>query len=118
MYDYITMCASGQARASGAGRRRSDGGDASLAGEGLVADPVGRVGGGAQALSAVGLVVLVVALEPHHRAVVLEGEHVGGDAVEEPAVVADDHRAARKGEQRVLEGPQRVDVEVVGRLVE
>ena len=43
---------------------------------------------------------------------------MGGDAVEEPAVVADDHRAAGEGEERVLEGAQRVDVEVVGRLVE
>ena len=28
-----------------------------------------------------------VALEPPHLAVALEGQHVGGDAVEEPAVV-------------------------------
>ena len=66
----------------------------------------------------VGLVVLVVALEPDHLAVALEGEHVRGDAVEEPAVVADDDHAAGEVEQRVLERAQRVDVEVVGRLVE
>jgi hypothetical protein len=52
-------------------------------------------------------------------AVALEGEDVGGDAVEEPAVVADDHGAAGEFlEQRVLERAQGVDVEVVGRLVE
>ena len=50
--------------------------------------------------------------------VALEGQHVGGDAVEEPAIVADDHGAAGEGLEAVLEGPQRVDVEVVGGLVE
>jgi hypothetical protein len=35
-----------------------------------------------------------VALEPFDVAVALEGEDVGGDAVEEPAVVADDDGAA------------------------
>ena len=43
---------------------------------------------------AVGLVVGVVALEPDDFAVALEGQDVRGDAVEKPAVVADDHRAA------------------------
>ncbi len=43
---------------------------------------------------------------------------MGGDAVEEPAVVGDDDGAAGEGEQRLLERAQRVDVEVVGRLVE
>nr|MBA2636725.1 hypothetical protein [Solirubrobacterales bacterium] len=33
------------------------------------------------------------------------------------AVVADHHRAPREGQQRVLQRAQRVDVEVVGRLV-
>jgi hypothetical protein len=32
-------------------------------------------------------VVLEVALEPFDMAVALEGEHVGGDAIEKPAVV-------------------------------
>jgi hypothetical protein len=75
---------------------------------GLVAEPAVPVG----------FVVLVVALEPHHLAVALEGEDVGGDAVEEPAVVADHHGAAGEVEQRLFQRAQRVDVEVVGRLVE
>src|ERR1700709_1572188 len=40
-------------------------------------------------------VILEIAFEPFDMAVVLEGEHVGGDAVEEPAVMADDHGATR-----------------------
>ena len=76
------------------------------------------IGGGAEPAPAVGLVVGVVALEPDHLAVAFEGEDVRGDAVEEPAVVADDRRAAGKFEQRLLERAQRVDIEIVGRLVQ
>ena len=67
---------------------------------------------------AIGLVVLVVAFEPDDLAVALEGQHVRGDAIEEPAIVADDDGAAGEVEQRLLERAQRVDVEIVGRLVE
>src|ERR1700675_3431530 len=58
--------------------------------EGLVAEAVRLVGGGAEALLAVGFVVLVVALEPLDTALALEGQHVRGDRVEEPAIVAED----------------------------
>ena len=64
------------------------------------------------------LVVADVALEPADLAVALEGEDVGRDPVEEPAIVADDHDAARERLEARLEGAQRVDVEVVRRLVE
>src|SRR5215469_5174488 len=47
-----------------------------------------------------------------------EGENMSGDAIEKPAIVADDHGAAGKVLQRLLERAQRVDVEIVGRLVE
>src|SRR5689334_4808154 len=84
----------------------------------LVLDAMRLVGVGAEALAAVGLVVGEVALEPAHLGVALEREDVRGDAVEEPAVVADDDRAPREREQGVLERAHRVDVEIVGRLVE
>src|SRR5262249_55428983 len=63
-------------------------------------------------------VVAPRALEPDRLAVPLEGEDVGRDAVEKPAVVRDHDGAARELEQRLLERAQRVDVEVVRRLVE
>src|SRR5207249_1201105 len=78
-----------------------------------VLDPVRALGLRAEPPAPVGLVVLVVALEPDRAALALEGEDVGGDAVEEPAVVADDHGAAAEVDERVLHGAQRVDVEVV-----
>ena len=58
------------------------------------------------------------AFEPRRLRVALEGEDVRRDAIEEPAIVRDHHGAAGEVEQRLLEGAQRVDVEVVGRLVE
>jgi hypothetical protein len=51
-------------------------------------------------------------------AVVLEGEDVRGDAVEEPAIVRDDDRAAGEALEGLLERADGVHVEVVGRLVE
>src|ERR1700676_2526016 len=87
-------------------------------GEPLVADAVRLIGLGAEAPPAVGLVGLVVALEPDDLGIALEGEDVRGDAIEEPAVVADHHRAAGEGEESLLERPQGVHVEIVGGLVE
>ena len=71
----------------------------------------------AQAALAVRLVVLVVALEPFDVAVALEGQDVGRDAVQEPAIVADDHGAAGEAVQRLFQCPQGIDVQVVGRFV-
>ena len=54
----------------------------------------------------------------HDHAVVLEGDDLVADAVEEIAVVGNaDHRAVEIRE-RFLQHPQRGQVEVVGRLVE
>src|SRR5690625_1510184 len=84
----------------------------------LVLDPLWLVGSRAEPTPPVGLVLLVVPLVPDHLAVALEGEDVGGDAVEEPAVVGDDDGAPGEVEERLLERAQGVDVEVVRRLVE
>jgi dipeptide/tripeptide permease len=43
---------------------------------------------------------------------------VRGDPVEEPAVVGNDHRAAGKREQGVLQGAEGVHVEIVGRFIQ
>src|SRR6185369_13282165 len=80
-------------------------------GELLVLDAVRLVRLGAEAALAVGLIAFVVALEPDHLRVALEGQNVGGDTVEEPAVVADHHRAAGEGDERIFQSPQGVDVE-------
>jgi len=79
---------------------------------------MGLVGCGPQARFPVRLVVGVVPVEPDDPAVPLEGEDVGGDPVEEPAVVADHHHAAREIFQPVLQGPQGVHVQIIRGLVE
>ena len=72
----------------------------------------------AEAPAAVGLVILIVPLEPRHLTVALEREHMRRDPIEEPAVVADHDDAAGEVEQRFLEGAKGIDVQVVGGLVE
>src|SRR6202040_2498665 len=59
-----------------------------------------------------------IALEPLDMAVALKGEDMRGDTVQKPAIVADDHGATGKVLQRLLERTQRIDIEIVGRLVE
>src|SRR5664279_4010302 len=90
----------------------------SVADELLVGDAVRAIGGGAELLMAEALVGLEVPLEPAHLRIALEGEHMRGDAVKEPAIVGDDDRATGKGEEGLLERAQRVGVEIVGRLIE
>src|SRR5690348_6931847 len=64
----------------------------------LVADAVRPVRRVPEQFAAVLLVGLEVALEPRDLRVPFEGEHVRRHAVQEPAVVGDDHRAAGEGE--------------------
>ena len=64
---------------------------------------------GTEALDLVLLVALEVALVPEPLRVALVGEDVSGDAIEEPAIMRGDHRAARELEQRVLEGAEGLD---------
>src|SRR5918994_7680377 len=89
-----------------------------VAGELAVRRAVRTGGLDAEPLDLVLLVVLEVALEPEPLRLALVGEDVGGHAVEEPPVVADHHGAAGEVQQRPLEAGERLDVEVVGRLVE
>ena len=71
-----------------------------------------------EAPNLIGLIVLEVSFEPLDMAVAFERQDVGRHAVEEHAVVADDHRTAGKILQRVFQGTKRLGVEIVGRLIE
>src|SRR3954449_7858740 len=90
----------------------------SVAGELAVRRPVRTGGLDAEPLDFVLLVVLEVALEPEPLRVALVGEDVRRHPVQEPPVVADHDGATRELEQRALQAGQRLDVEVVGGLVE
>src|SRR4051812_201 len=75
-----------------------------------------------ESLDLVPLVVAVAAFEPEPLAGLvvsaLPREQMSRHLVEEPPVVADDDRATWELLQRVFERTERLDVEVVGRLVE
>src|SRR5947209_2911228 len=101
-------------RSSGRVLSRSRGG---LASQPSVAQPMRLVGLLAQTLPALRFIRLVVALTPDGLAVPLERKNVRGDAVQEPAVVTDDHHAAAEVQQGIFQGTQGLHVEVIGRLV-
>ena len=42
---------------------------------------------------------------------------MGGEAIEEPAIMGDHHGAARIILKRVFQGPQGIDIEIVGGLI-
>src|SRR5690606_33470609 len=94
----------------------------SVAGQAAVGHAVRARGLLAQAGDLVLQVGLEVALEPVPvRRVLLgalEGEDVGRHAVQEPAVVGDDHGAAGELQQSVLERAEGLHVQVVRRLVQ
>src|SRR5689334_18002009 len=68
----------------------------------LILQPVRNDRVRAQPAHLVGFVILEVALEPLDMAVALEGEDVRRDAIEKPAVVADDHGASGEILQRLF----------------
>src|SRR5262249_35543550 len=80
----------------------------STAGELAVRDAVRAGGLGPEPLDLVLLVALEVALEPEPRRAALPGQDVRGDPVQEPPVVAGDHRAPGEVEQGVLQRRQRL----------
>ena len=51
-------------------------------------------------------------------AVALEGEDVGGEAIEEEAIVADYNRASGEILDRVFQRAERFDIKIIGRLVQ
>src|SRR3546814_12690304 len=72
----------------------------------------------AQTAALVFFIGFKIALEPFHMTIAFKGEDVGGKTVEEEAVMADDHGAARIVFESVFQGTQRFEVKVIGRLVE
>src|SRR5450759_4885941 len=63
-------------------------------------------------------VVAITTLEPHRLRIPLERQYVRRDAIQEPAIVRDDNRAPRETNQRLLERTERVDIQIISRLVE
>src|SRR5207253_7932206 len=72
----------------------------------------------AQAFFALGFVAGVVAFEPDDFTFTFEGEDMGGNPVEKPAIVCYHDGAACKTFQALLQRADRMNVQIVGRLVE
>src|SRR5207245_915547 len=83
-----------------------------------IANPVRTIRFLAEPLPPVGLVLAVIAFEPHDLAVPFKRQDMGRDAVQEPAVVAARHTATAEPLEPFLQGPQGIHVQVVGRFVE
>src|SRR5690606_27948470 len=84
----------------------------------LVAQPLGLRLFLAEPPPLVFLVLAIVAGKEGPLRITLGSQDVGRDAVEEPAVVRDHEHAAGELQEGILQRAQRLDVEVVGRLVE
>ena len=84
----------------------------------LVAKPMGLIGPDALPLAPVLFVGLEVALADVHITISFEGDDVRRQAIEKPAIVRDHHHGACEAGDALLQRSQRVDVEIVGRLVE
>ena len=76
------------------------------------------VAGRAAPVPGAGAASLVAADVLLHSALAFEGERAGDDVVDERAIVADEQERARPVDQHRLEQLERLDVEIVGRLVE
>ena len=72
---------------------------------------MGPLGRRAQALFSVGFVFRPAALKENNLTVAFKGQDMGGNAVQEPAVVADHHGTAAEIFQGVLQRSQGVDVQ-------
>ena len=83
-----------------------------------VLDSVGLCGGFTESFLFIRFVLRVIAIEPDNFAVPLKSQDVGRDPVEKPAVVADDDGTAPEVLYGLFQGPQRIHIEVIGRLVQ
>src|SRR3989304_4207171 len=83
-----------------------------------VLDAVGLICGGAETGLSVCLIFRVVSLKPDYPALTLKRKHMGGDTVEEPAVMADDYSTACKILQRLFQGAHGVYVQIIGRFIQ
>src|SRR2546430_8249945 len=83
-----------------------------------ILDAVRLIGCCAKSSLSVSLIIRIIPLEPDNAAVAFKREYVRSDAIQKPTVVTDDDGAAREVFERLFERTHRVDIQVVGRLVE
>ena len=89
-----------------------------LARDGLIAQPMWARRLFSQTSTLVFLILAVVAGEEFDVGIPFESNDMGGDAVEEPAVMGNDHHRTGEFQQGIFQGAQGFYIEVIGRLVE
>src|SRR6185436_17545106 len=77
-----------------------------------------RLGSRSESRFSINLVIGIIPLKPNHFAITLEREYVRRDAIEKPPIVRNHHRTTREILERLFQRAQRVDVEIVCRLIE
>ena len=83
----------------------------------MVFDPVGLVCLHAETSFSVFIVFRVVAVKQDNPTVPFEGQDMGGDSIQKPAVMADDNDATGNIFYGLFESPHNIDVEIVGRFI-
>src|SRR5512145_311315 len=83
-----------------------------------IANPMRLIRFFAETFFPIGLVIAIVALEPHDFAVAFKRKDVRRDPVEKPPIVTADDRTAGEIFESFFEGAQRIDVKVVRRLIQ
>jgi hypothetical protein len=71
-----------------------------------VFNPVWLIGFNAQSPLTIRFVIGVVALEPDDLRIALKRQNMRGDAIQEPAVMGNNHRATGEGQQGFFQRPQ------------
>ena len=79
---------------------------------------MGLIRGNSQPGFPVCLVIRVIPFKPDDFAVSFKSQNVGGDAIQKPAVMADHHNATGKIFKGLLEGSQRIDIQVIGGFIQ
>ena len=73
---------------------------------------------GTQSSLAILFIVRVIPGEPDNLTIAFEGENMRRNSIQEPAIVRDHDGGTRKFKQRFFERPQRLDIEIIGGLIE
>src|ERR671924_2036036 len=83
-----------------------------------ILNPMRSLGGGAEPHLSIGFVFRIVAVKPNNLAVAFEGENMGCDPIQKPAIVRDHNRTTSEALQRFFKRAQRVHNQVIRRLVQ
>ena len=79
---------------------------------------MGLIGGDSEAGLSVGLILGIVTFEPGDGAIAFKRQNMGGDPIEEPAIMADHHHRASKIFECLLQCSEGVHIQVIRRFVQ